>query len=52
MKIMFKIKEFLWNCGLIDNSRCPRCGEKLTEFGYSEFGHYYRCDICGWGKDK
>lgn len=46
-KYKSNFRELLWKFNII--SVCPICGKKLTEFGYSDFGHYYRCDFCGWG---
>lgn len=51
-KFWLRVKEILWYWGFTNKMICPNCGERLTEFGYSDFGHYYRCDKCHWGDEE
>jgi len=41
------LKESLFQLGVYN--KCPICGGGLIEYGYSDFGHKYKCSRCRWG---
>ncbi len=51
-EIWFKVKEALWTVSLY--SRCPRCGDDISQRGYSHsYGVEsvrYECNRCDWNK--
>jgi len=44
------IKDYLFQIGLYN--KCPECGSRLKEYGFTEFGHKYKCTKCKWGHVK